>query len=1017
MQLSEQQKIILASAKPPGTEKDRYLVRVTAAAGTGKTTTLLALAEQCAKVGHSHICYVTFSKSATKDGDARMRERLAGLAVQPTLEVKTLHACAMSLLCKSRGEEQDGIDMEAKLYTDEDIQSYIQANFGPEMDRFLQVARANIMNFKKESQNSLLISAQRQVVFFIYKTLNQFCRSSESLEEFRDIHRRKRNYYPATVFHTSEDSEKRGFPMSVYQNKVSFYADTAVQVWDSLEQNQKRSYDIEMKRAHLKALRIPGSILLVDESQDMDGCQVAWIANQANHGTHVYLVGDAAQTIYGFRGAKSKFMMEILGIDYSLTKSWRFGNQIAQIANAVLFSKEFSPQTTKNQYSKLWNPYRVEGCGQEGIVTANPILPKWRDMKVTLIANTNATLLVAAMSLFDSVLGESQVKLEGDAHLQQDVLVKEEQMIKDEKPAQSSQEYMNVPVETSHVTKEETDISLVPLPTSKTGVNKHKVNILRCILAQAGMPTSGKKGALATAVWEGLQNGSITQKDYSIGVNITSFTSVPPAQVKEDPQAADTKSVIVDTVTSQNAPGIVNTAIVTESATDNSAGISLNEIRLPKIHINGQGASSGLQKWKTVLKEIGQLFELYKTAPNGMVLDRKKFHEFGGETVTWESFRKQVETRELSRYASTINVISTFGEKTMEAMDRFRTEVMDKNYPSEEADIILSTCHAAKGMEWDNVQVYSDFLDICNVKKEGPLIMKRDRNSNPSRRASWHFNFSNYGDDVNKLYVACTRSKKLLSIPPSITLFLEYCDIIHMMVHKKKMYTEVEKGKSSGVIVFGGKEPLSVQETLNLYHDLVVPLRKQNNLEHTQLLKRVLLKSLDSSKCDEEDDESVAIKDEPVEEISCSQASQAPAALPKAVAAAAKAVAAAAPKKPKPTLNHALQVLEEWKQAGATRPQDKKEKSPTSKATCRECRVFINQGDIRVGIQKYETDNSGWVQYYHLKCCDPAVVRQLKPAKQTAAPARKKSSYTKKSYYSNGGNGSYYPNRGRGKYW
>jgi hypothetical protein len=313
------------------------------------------------------------------------------------------------------------------------------------------------------------------------------------------------------------------------------------------------------------------------------------------------MVGDAAQTIYGFRGAKSKFMMEILGIDYSLTKSWRFGHQIAQIANTVLFSKEFSPQTTKNQYSKLWNPYRLEGCGQEGIVTAHPILPKWRDMKVTLIANTNATLLSAAMSLFDSVLTESQV--ERNAHQQQDVLVKEEHMIKDEKPAQNSQEHKSVPVETSQFIKEETGISLVPLPTSKTGVNKHKVNILRCILAQAGMLTSGKKAALATAVWQGLQNGSITQTDYSIGVNILSFTSSPPAQVKEEPHVTETKSVIVDTVTSQNVPSIVNT----DSATDNSAGISLNEIRLPKIHINGQGDSSGLNKWKTVLKEVGQL--------------------------------------------------------------------------------------------------------------------------------------------------------------------------------------------------------------------------------------------------------------------------------------------------------------------------------------------------------------------------------------------------------------------------
>jgi hypothetical protein len=55
-----------------------------------------------------------------------------------------------------------------------------------------------------------------------------------------------------------------------------------------------------------------------------------------------------------------------------------------------------------------------------------------------------------------------------------------------------------------------------------------------------------------------------------------------------------------------------------------------------------------------------------------------------------------------------------------------------------------------------------------------------------------------------------------------------------------------------------------------------------------------------------------------------------------------------------------------------------KEKSLNSKATCRECRVLINEGVTRVGIQKYETDKAGWMQYFHLTCCDTAAVRQLR---------------------------------------
>ena len=44
-------------------------------------------------------------------------------------------------------------------------------------------------------------------------------------------------------------------------------------------------------------------------------------------------------------------------------------------------------------------PYRVEGGGGKGTVTADPILPKWKDMPVTIIAAANATLLNVAVSM------------------------------------------------------------------------------------------------------------------------------------------------------------------------------------------------------------------------------------------------------------------------------------------------------------------------------------------------------------------------------------------------------------------------------------------------------------------------------------------------------------------------------------------------------------------------------------------------------------------------------------------
>lgn len=73
------------------------------------------------------------------------------------------------------------------------------------------------------------------------------------------------------------------------------------------------------------------------------------------HALSIHPIKDAAQTIYSFRGAKSKHMMNVWGAqDSTLTKSWRFGTTIANIANVILFSKEYSPQTTANDYAPIW---------------------------------------------------------------------------------------------------------------------------------------------------------------------------------------------------------------------------------------------------------------------------------------------------------------------------------------------------------------------------------------------------------------------------------------------------------------------------------------------------------------------------------------------------------------------------------------------------------------------------------------------------------------------------------------
>jgi len=343
-----EQERIYQHAKPPTPMDTNFTVRITAGAGAGKTTTVLQVASKAARLGHSHITYVTFAKAAAADGARRIQEALSGFPNPPTIEARTLHSCAMKLLSEDRKEAF--VEENSRLIDDEALQSFIKTACDREVQDFLAHAREEIHSRNKEDPRkaaSMTEAAERQVLFFIFKTFTQFCRSPYMVEQFNDPNFKYRNYFPAEKFHQDgKEGEKQGFPSMVYRFKLGKYADIACLVWDAATQQGIRSYDMEMKRAQLKALRIPGSLLLVDESQDMDGCQVDWIAKQCYHGTHVYIVGDAAQTIYSFRGAKSKYMVNLKGaVDFELTKSWRFGSNIASIANVILFGKHKSKQT------------------------------------------------------------------------------------------------------------------------------------------------------------------------------------------------------------------------------------------------------------------------------------------------------------------------------------------------------------------------------------------------------------------------------------------------------------------------------------------------------------------------------------------------------------------------------------------------------------------------------------------------------------------------------------------------
>lgn len=318
-----------------------------------------------------------------------------------------------------------------------------------------------------------------------------------------------------------------------------------------------------------------------------------------------------------------------------------------------------------------------------------------------------------------------------------------------------------------------------------------------------------------------------------------------------------------------------------------SAVVDATSKNLPKIHINGKGEMSGTKKWGKAIKQIRILYELFtnrdETDYLPMSLPATDFREFANEDpVTWISFNEICRVKEIMTYDMAVGIITIYQQNTLEAISAFESKVMSSKVSETEADIILTTCHSAKGLEWDHVEICNDLLDLSltsykeslgstirhpsflkvtpgQTKSETPLeISKGDT------RSGWQFALSSFKDeDINCLYVALTRAKKTLCVPQSIKLFLQDFDRFHYLVGTFKKDASGECGRkvplssdASMILLEKTNEKLTKGQLWNLYYDLVDPLRKECDVQgESTILQSLFTDCVDESMAVELDTE------------------------------------------------------------------------------------------------------------------------------------------------------------------
>lgn len=270
-------------------------IAIQAGAGTGKTSTLVAIAKSTGRIGK----FVAFNKAIVTDAAAKL---------PPNVSASTAHSLAYQQVGKDfrhrlDSARQDSNEIARRLR----IQPFF-VEFGEQ---------------RKAIQPSTLAG-------YVMKAIGSFCNSADA--EPGPMH----VAYVDGIDLPTEDGTK-----TYEQNDRlrKHLAPALAAAWEDLQRTDgelRFSPDVYLKIWQL-GLRgkpvIPGEFILFDEAQDANPVLLDVVEQQ---GKQVVFVGDAQQQIYTWRGAIDAMSSVPAEQTCFLTNSFRFGPEIADAANKVL---------------------------------------------------------------------------------------------------------------------------------------------------------------------------------------------------------------------------------------------------------------------------------------------------------------------------------------------------------------------------------------------------------------------------------------------------------------------------------------------------------------------------------------------------------------------------------------------------------------------------------------------------------------------------------------------------------
>ena len=314
----------------------------------GKTTTLEAIVMKIKLDGHSEpsICYAAFNKTTETEFGERIRKKLMEQSLpNRDIESRTLHSLCYNWFIGTRNNAfisnmKEDLETEAVVKFFQ-IDRYVAQRYGT------STITVHSGQGKGRNKQQRIRFEATWVAELILKTLDNFLNSASAevvdkhlpyqiTHKFKEWTDRLDHHVERTVTIPAakhyERYDFKGYAMALYQQSVTHNEAAGLPVTHSVYQKFA-----QLSNAILLSKRSRSfDVFLVDEAQDLNECQCALVTRQWQNGATIALVGDPAQSIYQFRGACRQFERWEVDAEETLTQSFRFGSQVARVCNVFL---------------------------------------------------------------------------------------------------------------------------------------------------------------------------------------------------------------------------------------------------------------------------------------------------------------------------------------------------------------------------------------------------------------------------------------------------------------------------------------------------------------------------------------------------------------------------------------------------------------------------------------------------------------------------------------------------------